>query len=94
MAALQGAVVLSPARDLLAQIGQAATRFRQDRDQFLAHLQGGARGPARGMLTGALRQSQTAYLQALAQLREAQARQVEQADSATAAASAMASGIR
>ena len=25
------------------QIGQAATRFRQDRDQFLAHLQGPGR---------------------------------------------------
>jgi methyl-accepting chemotaxis protein len=83
MAALQGAVVLAPARELLAQIGQAATRFRQDRDQFLAHLQGGARGPARGMLTGALRQSQAVYLQALAQLREAQARQVEQAAAAS-----------
>ncbi|MDP4075570.1 methyl-accepting chemotaxis protein [Acidovorax sp. A1169] len=83
MDALQAAVAEPAARELLARMGQAATRFRQDRDQFLAHLQGGARGPARGMLTGALRQSQATYLQALAQLREGQARQVEQSAAAS-----------
>ena len=86
MAELQAAAVEVDERELLARIGLAAERFRQDRDQFLAHLQGGARGPARGMLTGALRHSQAAYLQALVQWREGQARQVALAAADTHAA--------
>ncbi|WP_162245482.1 methyl-accepting chemotaxis protein [Acidovorax sp. Root402] len=86
MALLQETVVLTAERELLEQVRQTATRFRQDRDQFLAQLQGGARGPARGMLTGELRQSQAAYLEALAQLRKAEAEQVERAAAVSIAA--------
>lgn len=67
------------AQELLAKIDQAAARFMSDREQFLSHLQGGARGPARGMLTGVLRQSQAAYLQGLVELRDLQTREVKEA---------------
>ncbi|MBV7542576.1 methyl-accepting chemotaxis protein [Acidovorax sp. sic0104] len=79
--------VLQPAqRQQLEQIAQAATQFQRDRAQFIDHLQGGARGPARGMLTGVLRQSQAAYLEALARLRESQAEEVRHAADASARA--------
>jgi methyl-accepting chemotaxis protein len=52
-------------RALLQRVEDAAIAFERDRQAFIVHLQGGARGLARGMLTGALRQSQSAYLAAL-----------------------------
>ena len=83
MAALTAAMAEPAERQKLEAIVQAAARFQSDREQFIAHLQGGARGPARGMLTGVLRESQAAYLDALAQLRASQADGVQRAAAAS-----------
>lgn len=48
MAALTAAVAQPAERQQLEAIVQAAARFQGDREQFIAQLQGGARGPARG----------------------------------------------
>ena len=60
----------------LDAVKRAEAAYRHDRDAFVYELQGGGRGAARGMLTGALRKSQTAYLDALQALRDAQSQRL------------------
>jgi methyl-accepting chemotaxis protein len=67
----------------LDAVRQAEAAYRRDRDAFVYELQGGGRGTARAMLTGALRKSQAAYLAALQALRDEQsARLREDTDAA------------
>ncbi|MGN6527244.1 MAG: methyl-accepting chemotaxis protein [Burkholderiaceae bacterium] len=56
----------------LDAVRRAEAAYRRDGDAFVYELQGGGRGTARGMLTGALRKSQGAYLDALQALRDEQ----------------------
>lgn len=56
----------------LDAVKRTEAAYRHDRDAFVYQLQGGGRGAARGMLTGALRKSQAAYLDALQALRDSE----------------------
>jgi methyl-accepting chemotaxis protein len=66
-------------RALLQRVKEGAATYRREREQFVFQLQGGARGPARGMLTGVLRKSQADYLQALDAFRKDQSQRLQQA---------------
>lgn len=77
MQTLQSAASSDSERDLLHRVEQAAAGFNADREQFVFHLQGGARSPARGLLTGTLRKSQARYLEALEAFRDDQSRRVD-----------------
>jgi methyl-accepting chemotaxis protein len=76
MQALQQTATTPSEKDLLDRVKRSAAAFHADREQFVFHLQGGARGPARGMLTGPLRKSQALYLEALESFRLDQSRRV------------------
>lgn len=87
MKQLDAAVTSSKEKELLASLHEAEAAYRKDREQFVYHVEGGARGPARGMLTGQLRKSQANYLAALDAFRTDQTARLQ--TSADAAAVAM-----
>jgi methyl-accepting chemotaxis protein len=74
--ALRQTVTSPSEKDLLDRVKRSAAAFNADREQFVFQLQGGARGPARGMLAGPLRKSQALYLEALESFRLDQSRRV------------------
>lgn len=77
-------------KQLLALVKSKELAYRANRDQFIYQLEGGARGPARGMLTGVLRVSQADYLKALDDFRSDQSKRMQLAsDDARAAMSTM-----
>lgn len=61
---------------LLKNIQATANVYNEERTRFVYHLEGGEKGPARGMLTGPLRASQSNYLKSLEVFREDQLRRV------------------
>lgn len=83
---LEAVVTELDEKKLLAAVKTTGLTYRTHREQFVYQLEGGARGQARGMLTGALRKSQADYLDALDAFRTDQSRRMlKAADDARAA---------
>lgn len=88
MQALDGLVSSPQEKESLLDVRRSAARFDALGKAYVRHLEGGERGPARGMLTGTLRQAQHDYLSALQSFR------LIQKDQAQAQAAHAASGMQ
>jgi methyl-accepting chemotaxis protein len=74
---LQALVSEADEAERLVAVQSNAQRFSALTKEYVNHLEGGARGPARGMLTGSLRKAQEEYLNALLSFRALQTNKVE-----------------
>ena len=74
---LQALVSAPEETELLLAVQSSAKSFAALTKDYVHQLEGGARGPARGMLTGSLRKAQAEYLAALLSFRALQSSKVE-----------------
>jgi len=77
MEKLQALVTAPEEVERLQAVQSSAQRFAALTKEYVHQLEGGARGPARGMLTGSLRKAQEDYLSALLSFRALQTGKVE-----------------